>query len=178
MSVARAAVTVVRCTRMRHTRCFPVCLHGMLMASWFTELGPTARESRPRWCPCSLGHSESRASVSSQGRGRSHSAGVCPARVPEVQSSSRPRRPLSAPLVRGGRAAVSLVFSAPDRAHVPLGGGKELALHDACECVRSLKRPDAAGLWYVYSAFSMEAADLYSRRIFHCSFNKMRKYLL
>lgn len=61
---------------------------------------------------------------SSQGRGRSHSAGVCPARVPEVQSSSRPRRPLSAPLVRGGRAAVSLVFSAPDRAHVPLGGGR------------------------------------------------------
>lgn len=60
----------------------------------------------------------------------------------------------------------------------PWGGAEELALHDACERVRSLKRPDAAGLWYVYSAFSMEAADLYSRRIFHCSFNKMRKYLL
>lgn len=41
-----------------------------LVPSWFTELEPTAREPRPRpECSCSLGHSESRVSVCSQGPG-------------------------------------------------------------------------------------------------------------
>lgn len=41
-----------------------------LVPSWFTELEPTAREPRPRRaCSCSLGRSESRVSVCSQGPG-------------------------------------------------------------------------------------------------------------
>lgn len=103
VSAPRAAATPVRCTGLRHTsrcpafRCPSLRLHVRSCPPGSRSLNPRPESHVPDQSVHAPSGTPSLGFQSVlKARGRSHSAGVCPALVAKVQSSSQPRRPLSA----------------------------------------------------------------------------------